>query len=227
MRLSHGNSTCASLRLRQLFCCPCNQSHLSGNSHFLRSETPETPESHSIIVSSSSKQISRQFKVTLLCNRFEHWKTFVRKHIRRGPKWPLWVTQWTCSCSLQPFPFRRKWSTAATMQTPRNQKVYSHRRPQVTFWSLQPPYLLSWTTKRHASDVQLAMARGDRFPRRCQDKNGNQTSYLTDIHTIRLISNWPLSSANDSNPLTAEICVIFAFSPTWTVFGMSRVTIFL
>lgn len=82
-----------------VFSCPCNQSHLSGNSHFLRSETPETPKSHSIIVSSSSKQISRQFKVTLLCNRFEHWKTFVRKHIRRGPKWPLWVTQWTCSCS--------------------------------------------------------------------------------------------------------------------------------
>jgi hypothetical protein len=55
-----------------VFSCPCNQSHLSGNSHFLRSETPETPKSHSIIVSSSSKQISRQFKVTLLCNRFEH-----------------------------------------------------------------------------------------------------------------------------------------------------------
>ena len=51
------------------------------------------------------------------------------------------------------------------------------RRPQVTFSSLQPPDFLSWTTKRPASDVQLAMTRSDRFHPRYQNKNRNQTSY--------------------------------------------------
>ena len=68
----------------------------------------------------------------------------------------------------------------ATMQTPRKEtKKYTAIMCSTSpsGYLFKPPAFLSWTTKRPASDVQLAMTRSDRFHPRYQNKNRNQTSY--------------------------------------------------